>query len=142
MYLSNNLHGLSDPAVWEKLYRKYNWQGNEPSLTGWSTVYGYEGRVIPDELLKKAEEATKHLWDIRRDWMMSDYDLAEQVLIMQTNIIRQEWGMGPISKKFNYVPIIIVIMLGVGGYLVYRKYRKSKEVGSVVKPSEKPLTIV
>lgn len=104
-FMNSGLQSLGDRGIWDEVNAKYGWSGNKTGLDEWSTVYWYEGKLVSDDLFKKIADATEYLWNIGAlPWDSSRYDLAEKVIIEQSNMIRKEWDWNPVVSKSNPRP--------------------------------------
>ena len=143
-WLNDDLGSLGDPLVWQALYVKYGWLDLNAGKD-WSAGSNYKYLLVEvkDDTLNKLVSETppemmtaqavstlegrENLVRWQSNWMnqrepFKSLFAAKNMLIPQT--VSSGQYTPPTSEPFNYMNILLIAGLGMGGYLLYTKYGK------------------
>ena len=143
-WLNDDLGSLGDPLVWQALYVKYGWLDLNAGKD-WSagSKYKYLLADVPNDILNQLGTATpsemmtaqalstpegrENLVKWQTNWMnqrepFKSLFAAKNMLIPET--VSSGQYTPPANEPFNYMNILLIAGLGLGGYLLYTKYSK------------------
>lgn len=148
-WLNGNLGDLNDPLIWQPIYVKYgiiDMNAGKDYSAG--SNYKYLGLTITPDVLDELGKATPQsylnaatnqagmealvAWQV--NWLNQREPFktafaAKNILLPSTVSGGQPQPEGLVSKPFDWMNILLIGGLGLGGYLLYTKY--SKKSGGV-----------
>ena len=144
-WLNDNLGSLGDPLEWQALYVKYGWLDLNAGKD-WSAGSKYKYLLAevtdatlhqlvsatPSEMMSaqamSTQEGRANLVKWQSNWMnqREPYKslFAAQNMLSPQTVSSEQGYTPPTSEPFNYMNILLIAGLGLGGYLLYTKYSK------------------